>query len=60
MEYEGSKLLESCKICMKFNFKREGSQADQYGCGKFETSSCRYKDRAIIVLLDRILKKLDE
>ena len=60
MEYKGNKLLEACKICMEFNVERGGSQSDQYGCGKFETSSCLYKDRAIIVLLDRLLKKLDK
>lgn len=60
MEYdEKNKPLEACEICMKFNFKKDRNYSDETTCGRFETSSCLYKDRAIIVLLDRLLKKLN-
>lgn len=60
MAYEENGLLEACNICKKFNSKDVKNGYGEKDCGGGETSVCLGKDRAIIVLLDRLLKKMDE
>lgn len=60
MDHKEYELLEACKICKNFN---PGYIKNGYGerdCGGNETSVCLGKDRAIIVLLDRLLKNLEQ
>ena len=50
--------LEACQICQKYNLGENGYGVQD--CGEGYTSMCLGKDRAIIVLLDKLLKKMDE
>ena len=71
MEYDGKQLLDACEICIKYNFKKNIFRPEESdgcistpsyinGCDCHDGSVCLNKDRAIIVLLDRLLKKMDE
>ena len=52
-------LPEACKICLKFNPKRQNYEPEYNNNGFFiGCGDCLPKDRATIVLLDKLLNKL--